>query len=242
MKKKNLAIAACAVSMVGIMAVGGTLAYLTNDSNTATNVFTGDDNDLTGKIIEDFDFDSATSYLPGDAITKAPKLTNDSDSVDAYVAAQVTYFVDGEEVDYDTFTTEYADIDFDTTNWTIIDDNDSVWMYDDVLEAGDATGDLFTTVTVLTGIETVTDKTTKTVYSYEEVESDYDGEIDLITEDAAGTLHYYVLENEDVTVTSNEETNGYLPTLQIVVKGYMVQAKNIDADEAADQLLDLVSE
>lgn len=242
MKKKNLAIAAGAVAMVGVMAVGGTLAFLTNDSNTATNVFTGDDNDLKGKIIEDFDYEGASSYLPGDAITKAPKLTNESDSIDAYVAAKVTYYVDGEEADYTSFTTKYADIDFNTAKWTAIDNDKAVWMYNDVLGAGEATDDLFSTVTVKTGIETVTDKTTKTVYSYDEVKADYDGDIDLITEDEDGTLHYYVLRDTEVSVSENETTNGYLPTLQIVVKGYMVQAKNLDAASAAAQLLDLVSE
>ncbi len=240
MKKKNLAIAAGAVAMVGVMAVGGTLAFLTNDSNTSTNVFTGDDNDLNGKVVEKFDHESASSYLPGDVITKAPKLTNDSDSVDAYVAAKVTYIVDGENVNYSDFTVKYADIDFDTTKWSTINDEQSVWMYNDVLAAGQSTSDLFTQVTVKTGIETVKNKDTKTTYKYDEVTAD-SGQIDLITEEN-GTLHYYKLVEETKDVTESESENGYLPTLQIVVKGYMVQAKNIDSNTAKDQLLNLVAE
>lgn len=237
--KKKLALTVCAATLVGTLAVGGTLAYLTSTTTEATNVFTGDDNDLGGKVIEDFDYDSASSYLPGDVITKAPKLTNDSDSIDAYVGVKVSYVVDGEAVDYATFSTKYATIDFNTTDWKLVDEveDSSFYVYKDVLAAGDSTANVFNNVTVLTGIETVKDKTTKTVYSYTEVTADAKT-IDLITEDEDG-LHYYVLTSTEVNATENEVTNGVLPSLQIVVTGYMVQAKNNTADGAQAELIGL---
>ena len=239
MNKKKVALSLASVTLVGALAVGGTLAYLTADTNEATNVFTGDDNDLGGKVIEKFDFEKALEYLPGDVITKAPTMTNDSDSIDAYVGVKVYYFADGSEVDYADFSVKYATVDFNTADWTKVENNEKsdFFMYNSVLEAGKVTTPVFNEVSVLTGIETIIEKETKTKYNYKEVTADAE-KVDLITEEADG-LHYYVLESEEVSVSENEKVNGMLPELQIVVKGYMVQAKNNTADNAKAELLGL---
>ena len=54
MNKKKMALTACAAALVGTLAVGGTLAYFTAQTNTVENVFTGNNKDLKGIIDEHF--------------------------------------------------------------------------------------------------------------------------------------------------------------------------------------------
>ena len=54
MNKKKIALTACATALVGTLAVGGTLAYFTAQTNTVENVFTGNNKDLKGIIDENF--------------------------------------------------------------------------------------------------------------------------------------------------------------------------------------------
>ena len=59
MNKKKIALTACATALVGTLAVGGTLAYFTAQTNTVENVFTGNNKDLKGIIVERFDKETA---------------------------------------------------------------------------------------------------------------------------------------------------------------------------------------
>ncbi|MGN0754855.1 MAG: TasA family protein [Aristaeellaceae bacterium] len=85
MSKRKILVVAAALCMVAVLAVGGTLAYLT-DTDNATNVFTVGKVDIT--LTENFDADNA-KLLPGsstvNAVQKEVKITLDSKSEDAYV-------------------------------------------------------------------------------------------------------------------------------------------------------------
>ena len=87
MNKKKVALTACAAALVGTLAVGGTLAYLTQVTNTVDNVFSSDSN-LTGELVEpSWNQETASKYVPGQTIAKDPQLKSTCD-FDAYVAIQ----------------------------------------------------------------------------------------------------------------------------------------------------------
>ena len=94
MSKKKIALTLCAVALTGVLAVGGSLAYFTDETEKVTNVFTTNDKELSGKIVESFDEEKAESFLPGDAIYKEPVLKNDADSINAWAAIKVDILID----------------------------------------------------------------------------------------------------------------------------------------------------
>lgn len=113
MKKKKLMMAAVSASLVGVVAIGGTLAYLSDKSNTVTNTFnvgkgyvddnkhvglwldetkkTGDENpteiDLVNRTEEGVQYDE---MLPGSVVAKDPTFHLTTGSTDSYVFAQVS--------------------------------------------------------------------------------------------------------------------------------------------------------
>ncbi len=261
MKKRKLALTAGAVALVGVVSVGGTLAYLTSVTETVKNVFTGTNDDLKGEIHEpNYERDIAESYLPGDIIKKDPVLENQSEH-EAYVAVKVDYFIDGEAVTYEKFTDGYATIKTYNDNQELIDGFNDNWeevssendvydffVYKDVLNGGETTQSIFDAVVVNDKIKQVisTEYTTETVY--QEVDSQYPGavnkngkyyiEVDSTTiEDE--TVKYY-LEKEDGTLVETDIFS--LPQFEVVVTGYMVQADNIDATTAQTELINLLNE
>ena len=121
MNKKKIALTACAIALVGTLAVGGTLAYFTAQTNTVENVFTGNNKDLKGIIDERFDKETAESYTPGDVIYKEPWLENKTDSIDAWVAVKVDIDAEGNTVSYDDFAKTYATIQTKTANGQFVD-------------------------------------------------------------------------------------------------------------------------
>lgn len=117
MNKKNIVTAAVSLALVGVMAIGGTLAYLTDDSDTMTNTFVMDG--LTITLKEDATIPEGEVYLqkdkadkdavysereiegteagvdydkvlPGATINKNPYLEIGADNARAYVYAYVT--------------------------------------------------------------------------------------------------------------------------------------------------------
>ena len=101
MKKKSVLLMAVAVMLVAAMSIGGMLAYFT-DEDSKTNTFTSGKVGITltetsvadpengvnaGTAIE-----NGFSYkiYPGQSYAKAPVITVDSDSEDAYLVAKVT--------------------------------------------------------------------------------------------------------------------------------------------------------
>lgn len=259
MNKKKAALTLGAVSMVGAIAVGGTLAYLTNVTETKTNVFTAGNDDLGGKIVEDFDSGKAENFLPGDAIKKIPTLENDSDSIEAWVAVKVTItdttYDPAQTISYDDFTYRYGKVTtagadgFNTGDYEEITPegvkNYKLFMYKDSLGAGESTSAIFDQVRVDAGIKSVisSDYHNKTVYK--EVEA---GTPDAVVMDGK----YYVAIEASSSVDTSEkyytvDANGKLketdvaalPTFNIDVKGYMVQAQNVEKATAKAELIDL---
>ena len=84
MKKKTIALVLACILCVGI-GVGGTLAWLTDSTDTVTNTFTTSDIDST--LTETGATDNANSYkmVPGYTISKDPKVTVSADSEDCWL-------------------------------------------------------------------------------------------------------------------------------------------------------------
>lgn len=147
MKKKNLLMMALSLCLVAVVAVGGTLAYLSDSSDSVTNTFSfgtidvtlsEDQPDVTGNETITVNEDNGYSYanvVPGQTLNKAPKLTVTT-TVDAYVFARVTV---GENMNLGNIT----------KGWTQVPETNNVW-YKAVSgqESMQDLGTLFTQVTV----------------------------------------------------------------------------------------------
>ena len=106
MKKKTLALLLSLVLVFGVIA-GGTIAWLTAQSDVVVNTFTASDLGLTITETPNATVDGKSVWkgtvVPGGKQDKDPTLTVDADSVDCYVyalvennmAPYVTYSVDG---------------------------------------------------------------------------------------------------------------------------------------------------
>lgn len=153
MKKRNVMTMALSLAMVGVIAVGGTLAYLTAQDDAITNTFTfvtGDSGkdvinvDLTeeqpkavaNEKILNGDKESGWNYTdvtPGQDLNKAPVVTVDT-KVNAYVFIRLTQ---------GNVTIK----DLDTTNWIKLEGVSDVY-YQEVAANGNVKGtSLFTKVT-----------------------------------------------------------------------------------------------
>ena len=93
MKKRTVALMMACVMVFGV-AVGGTMAWLTDESDTVTNTFTVGDINIT--LTEDVDTDKDGThdfhYVPGDTLTKNPVITvvSESEAHYLFVKAEVT--------------------------------------------------------------------------------------------------------------------------------------------------------
>lgn len=147
MKKKNVLMMALSLALVAVIAVGGTLAYLTADTGTLTNTFEFTTKNIALKLEETaYKADSSSFYgynvegigdassktvnatgtddgitytdiVPGAQISKEPKLTVVADSVDCYVYALVTGVTDTQS------DTSFWTV-FNTEKWTKVDVGD----------------------------------------------------------------------------------------------------------------------
>lgn len=129
MKKKNVLTMAMSVALVGVIAVGGTMAYLTARDDAVTNSFqfvTGDENGkvITVKLEEPKPTDIGTATIkeggsadkgweyenvvPGQTLEKKPNVT-----VTAYTPAYVYIKVEegNVEIDDSTFNDEWTALD-----------------------------------------------------------------------------------------------------------------------------------
>ena len=92
MKKKTIALIVCLTLIIGC-AIGGTIAWLTDQTAAVTNTFTaGDvDIDLTETDVENDGTLTANSYkmVPGNEIAKDPKVTVVADSEKCYLFVKV---------------------------------------------------------------------------------------------------------------------------------------------------------
>lgn len=122
MKKKNVLMMALSLCLVAVIAVGGTLAYLTDSDGKLTNTFqfaagiqvelwedqpiAVKDESITGNSDSGFNY---TNVVPGQNLNKAPEFAVTT-SVDTYVFARVTESSNVSVVAYDVYDeTENAD-------------------------------------------------------------------------------------------------------------------------------------
>ena len=90
--KKNKKLLILVALFLAVFAVGGTLAYLTDTGESATNTFTfGKVNiSLTEPTWTTTGSTAAADTVPGESIAKDPTIKVESDSKNAYVFAKVT--------------------------------------------------------------------------------------------------------------------------------------------------------
>lgn len=121
MKKKNLLMMALSLCLVAVVAVGGTLAYLTASADALTNTFKFADN-MTVTLTESWNKDANqqadeiatetndgyayTNVVPGQKLYKAPTITLDTD-VDAYMFVRVTV---GANLSVDSYTASWTEL------------------------------------------------------------------------------------------------------------------------------------
>lgn len=171
MKKKSLVTMLASLSLVAVVGVGATLAFLSDTTGTLVNTFstttgyTGENQavEIQESILnEDGTYGDKTSYgedgftgnayenlLPGDSVTKDPNVLLGTESIDSYV------FIEVEGAD--ALVEDGCTIDAFNSKWEKVSDGeglDGVYVYNTgaaedayKVAAGTQTADLFTTVT-----------------------------------------------------------------------------------------------
>lgn len=260
MKKKKIAITICTIAITGILAVGGSLAYFTDRTEEVKNVFTTNFSDLAGTIEENFDEEKAESYLPGDVIHKEPWLKNEENSINAWAAIKVDIIVDGVAVSYNDFVEKFATIsfnglegfnnsDFELINGDYSQNDSLVFAYKSILEPGNTTPAIFDNIQVNVGSKIVSSSKYVNRQIYKEVEAGTANAVKLsddkfyVLVDTSRELleaetEYYVV-NEDGSI-EKVDAEYELPRFEIEVKGYMIQADNVDYETAKSELVALV--
>lgn len=87
MKKKSMLTMVVSLALVGVVAVGSTLAYLTSTASTV-NTFTVGDVGITQTETGNWE---STPLVPGVAVTKQPVVTVAANSEASYVYAKIVY-------------------------------------------------------------------------------------------------------------------------------------------------------
>lgn len=152
------------LALVGILATGGTYAYLQFQTNPVANTFTFGDN-VNGEIKEPHwdgecftgetcevgtGEEDAKNFTPGQVITKDPQLKNTS-TVPAYVAVKIEYKGTQDDPTVDSYAklNKFAEIDWNTTDWTFNADH-TLAIYKNKLGKGEKTKPVFNNVTIKT--------------------------------------------------------------------------------------------
>lgn len=231
-KKKKIA-AIVSVLTVATLAVGATLAYLNDTTETVTNTFASDKNisislrepKWDGYTFEDTNypagtaaktdsnelgFNQAKSYVPGQVIPKNPtvKNTGTTDSVDAYIALRVEYYDnDNNQISYDTFKTNYLEepgIQFGT-EWALTANPNGQNKNDQIF--------------------IYSEKNTVTPQALE-----------------VGKTAQALFENVPLSLNLEPGKDGKLPKFKIKVTAYAIQKNEIGTDIAAAKLLEFVNQ
>ena len=240
--KKRMAKGIAAAALIGVIAVGSTLAYLSATTGTKTNTFTGSNKNITGETTEtNYDSEKAGSYVPGDLIKKNPTVNLKANSESAYVALSTDYYGDDvvtDEVEgkvvvkngtkmsrtafakYATINDLNAKPDKENGAWTLIAksvNGSELYMYDTALEPDGskdvAATELFTETTVNAGLRTITTTELATTTVYTFTDINKNGQCD--TQEEKNTMKQVessVLENKTV---SNNYIDGNGNTLAV---------------------------
>ena len=142
MKKKTILSAALALSMAAILAVGGSLAYFT-DNDAKDNVFTMGNVDIRLDEV----FEQNSKLYPGeekDAVTKEVDVTN-TGSEDAYVRVQIAVPTALDENEYIQLVKNEEKWDWENSTYQTaidgLDYNVYVATYKDVLKTNEQTAE-----------------------------------------------------------------------------------------------------
>ena len=256
--KKRLAATFGAMALTAVIAIGGTLAYLSNVTETKTNTFTSAGKDVNGSVKEENwekeGKDQASDYTPGQVIAKDPTIQLEADSESAWVGVKLEFLgSDGVRMAYGTPKTEdaaatgfnvYASHDGIKEGWVLIAKNEQgseLYAYQtNAIEGGQSAPTIFDEITVNAGITKVTENVQKTYYKKTTV-LDADGNI------TSETTIPVKVEEMDPTVTYYDENGNAvgaqtLPKFEILVKGFAVQsADNTDFAAVKKQIIDLAN-
>lgn len=108
-------ITAASIALAACVAIGGTMAYLWDETDTIDNTFTVGSVSVTLEEPAGAENDYKFSVVPGQSIIKDPKVTVPEDSESAYVFVKVE-----KGADFD----KYFDCNVDTGVWTQLVDNE----------------------------------------------------------------------------------------------------------------------
>ena len=231
MKSKKLRNSILALSLVAVVGIGGTLAYLSSETNTETNTFTMGPG-ITGETEEpNWDPKNGEDFVPGKVIAKDPQINNTStpDSDPAYVAAKIKYQVKDNEGNWVDAT--FADLDqfiniktggndgFNTEFWEMADNNETAYYTGNAVNNGKLAGQT-STESIFTDVEI--DKLGLTPDQVASANSDpclFDKSKYNITDDEGNVI--------------GDFTTYTMKDFQITVTGYMVQSSGFDSCQAA---------
>lgn len=138
MKMKKIVSAIAALSLVAALAVGGTLAWLTDSTEEKTNTFTYEfgtqDKPISIEIKDEF---PDGKMYPGAELDKNVGVTVKADSMNCYVYL---------EVQNGFFGTDGVELALDTTNWIAVDDGagtgTTIYRYKDIVPNASADNEL----------------------------------------------------------------------------------------------------
>ncbi len=156
MSKRKIMLVALSLSLIAILAVGGTLAYFT-DEDEATNTFTvGNVSiDLTEPLWDAAGSEDAPEVYPGEPLAKDPTVTNDGANP-CFVRIQVTGLDCLAPAGMITYRTDYVTGALGT-DWVL--HTDGYYYYTKVLAAGETTDALFDQIVIPTDLENGDGKT-----------------------------------------------------------------------------------
>lgn len=258
--KKRMAKGIAAAALIGVIAVGSTLAYLSTVTETKTNKFTGASN--IKATIEENKWKEDEQYIPGEVKAKNPQITNSADSsTPIYTGVKIEFTdKDGKPISYADFQANYGKLQIlgkdaaddkpvwedgiNTSAWTMDTSDygtDGIFVYyNSILAAGEQTiPAVFDGLKVNGEIKKVVTTTETTVYP---AKTDPDtGK--LVADKSGGPLEtgtaidqYQVVVDGDGNIV--EDATG-LPEFNVNVTGYGVQATDSTKDNYKEELIKL---
>lgn len=260
MKKKQLLITGAAVALTAVLAVGGTLAYMTAITETKKNVFTSDKGikiELEEKEWETSGKKKAENYTPGDVIAKDPAIVNKCEE-NIWSGIKLDYigtdrYMTNGEYKSAYYTQEdfkkYGTIDVNEDHWILIATNQNgseLYAFNQEVAVGATTDPtLFSNLAVNAQIKE--EKTSDWTKAYKKVvKNKYDSNGKLTSE----IVYEEYQEKETPEVSNSYVVDGDgnyieafgLPRFTVDVTGYAVQYAEVEFETAKTQMIDLVNQ
>ena len=230
MKKRKIMMSVMSAALVGVVAIGGTLAYLSDTTDKVTNTFNvgagyeEDDKGHVGLWLDEVDIEAAESgarteegntyedLLPGDTVVKDPTFHMTAGSTESYVIAKVVGADASMAAGY-IFKNEAEEVGFNG-EWVKVaglDENTEV-----VTPGGDG---YYIYTNVETGMPAIVDP------------SDEEVAVDLVPMFNSVTLTAEIDSDDEMTAADGQK---------VWISGAAVQATNNTADNAIEQAIGLL--